>query len=236
MSGVVKGLTFVLMPSGILILGVLLAAVWLWRRPSRSSLTAFAVFGGLLAIAAYSPAGFLAMSVLEHRFPAWRTSAAPVTGMVMLDGRIERLPYDLALARAYPQARVIFSGRPERDYDGFALLRADGLEPTRSVAEGRSKDTFENAVLSLKLAKPKPGDTWLLVTSAAHMPRAMAVFRSAGFPVKAAPVEFRTSAGPSWLHAYASDALMMCDEAFREFVGLIGYRLTGKTRELWPKP
>jgi uncharacterized SAM-binding protein YcdF (DUF218 family) len=37
--------------------------------------------------------------------------------------------------------------------------------------------------------QPKPGERWLLVTSAAHMPRAIGCFRRAGFAVEACPVD-----------------------------------------------
>jgi uncharacterized SAM-binding protein YcdF (DUF218 family) len=53
----------------------------------------------------------------------------------------------------------------------------------RITLEDYSRNTVENAVYS-KAIVPKPGERWLLVTSAYHMPRAIAVFRKAGFPVE----------------------------------------------------
>ena len=60
------------------------------------------------------------------------------------------------------------------------------------MPEDKSRNTVENALFARQIAMPKPGDRWLLVTSAYHMPRAIGVFRHAGFPVEAYPVDWRT--------------------------------------------
>jgi uncharacterized SAM-binding protein YcdF (DUF218 family) len=58
--------------------------------------------------------------------------------------------------------------------------------------EANSRDTWENAVFTRDLVKPKPGETWLLVTSAWHMPRSVGIFRRLGFDVIPYPVAYRT--------------------------------------------
>src|SRR5690606_36369683 len=73
------------------------------------------------------------------------------------------------------------------------LLVALGVEEDRLELEGRSRDTFENASFSKQIAAPQAGETWLLVTSAFHMPRAVGVFRKAGFPIVPWPVDYKTS-------------------------------------------
>ena len=231
-----KGLTFLIAPSGALITAALIsgACALFWR--SRRLAVVFSVFAGLLAAVACLPIGYVCLSVLEHRFPEWRGGESPVAGMVMLDGGVDRIPFELALARRYPHARVIFAGRQKASGGSFALLRAAGLDPSVSVSEGRSRDTYDNAVFSLAIAKPKAGERWLLVTSAAHMPRSVATFRRVGFPVTAAPVALKTDQGMTFANASASEALTLTDEAFREAWALVAYRLTGRTRELWPKP
>ena len=107
------------------------------------------------------------------------------------------------LARRYPNLRIIFSGGTnalifgEEAEAAFAVrqLEALGVPHERITAEEQSRNTVENAVFSRLIANPQPGQRWLLLTSAFHMPRAIAVFRAAGFPVEAYPVDWRTT-GP----------------------------------------
>jgi uncharacterized SAM-binding protein YcdF (DUF218 family) len=117
-------------------------------------------------------------------------------------------------------------------------FEALGVAHDRITAEEQSRNTIENAVFSRLLADPKPGERWLLITSASHMPRAVAAFRAAGFPVEAYPVNWRTS-GPrdaSRLFGSLSEGLTMTDYAAHEWVGLAAYRLTGKSSVLFPAP
>ena len=94
----------------------------------------------------------------------------------------------------------------------------------------------------MPLIAPKPGERWLLVTSAAHMPRAMGAFRQVGFPVEAYPVDWQTEGGnaPWWHRLMPSRHIMggwgAFDDAAKEWVGLVAYRLAGQTSELFPKP
>jgi uncharacterized SAM-binding protein YcdF (DUF218 family) len=85
--------------------------------------------------------------------------------------------------------------------------------------------------------RPKPGERWLLVTSAQHMPRAVGCFRAAGFDVEAYPVAWRTRPrGRPTFGGALSGGLNTLDLAAHEWIGLIAYRLTGRTSELLPAP
>jgi uncharacterized SAM-binding protein YcdF (DUF218 family) len=217
----------------------------------------------LLAIAGYSPLGNVLIVPLEDRFPLWDASRGPPDGLVVLGGVIspevsvarnaisieetaERITFAAELARRYPNARIVVSGGSSAlIFDGgveapFAKteLEALGVASGRIAVEDQSRNTIEKAEFSRRLADPKPGERWLLVTSAYHMPRAMAAFRLAGFPVEACPVDWRTR-GPIDLgrpFGLLSDGLHRTDTAFHEWVGLLAYRLTGKTTELLPGP
>jgi uncharacterized SAM-binding protein YcdF (DUF218 family) len=88
------------------------------------------------------------------------------------------------------------------------------------------------------VAAPKPGERWLLVTSAYHMPRSVGLFRKAGFDVEPYPVGWRAGGRDALLifSTLAVDGLERTDLAVREWMGLAAYRLTGKIDRLLPGP
>ncbi len=106
------------------------------------------------------------------------------------------------------------------------------------MLEDQSRDTWENAVFTKALVKPKPGQRWLLVTSAWHMPRAMGVFRKAGFPVEPWPVDYRT-AGRRTPGACSARRPTGCGgwrSPSTNGSGLLAYWLRGRSAELFPGP
>jgi uncharacterized SAM-binding protein YcdF (DUF218 family) len=92
--------------------------------------------------------------------------------------------------------------------------------------------------LSKAIADPKPGERWLLVTSAYHMPRSVGAFRRAGFPIEAYPVDWRTRGASDLLRPFTNvgDGLRRTDTAAREWVGLLIYWASGYIPELFPGP
>jgi uncharacterized SAM-binding protein YcdF (DUF218 family) len=103
----------------------------------------------------------------------------------------------------------------------------------------RARNTYENALFSKQLAAPKAGERWLLVTSAFHMPRAVGLFRKAGFAVEPYPVDWRVGRSASDILAFtllATDGLGRTDVAMREWIGLLAYWITGRTSVLFPGP
>lgn len=169
---------------------------------------------------------------------------AKVRGVHALNDAGERLTEGVALARRFPQAKIVFTSGSVDEPDhigadaGEKVLKDLGLESDRLVLEPQSRNTWENAVYTKALIDPKPGARWLLVTSAAHMPRAMGCFRKVGFAVKPWPVDYRTT-GRQDLHYNfdaAPDGLKRLDGAVREWVGLVVYWLTGRSSALFPGP
>jgi uncharacterized SAM-binding protein YcdF (DUF218 family) len=216
----------------------------------------------LIALVGYSPLGRVLILPLEDRFPPWTPAQGPPDGIVILGGAIapgislargvvalngsaERITATAELARLYPNARIIFSGGTGTLFSGpleaplaVKELEALGVAHDRITAEEQSRNTVENAVFSRLIAQPKPGERWLLVTSAFHMPRAIAAFRAADFPIEAYPVDWRTR-GPidaMRLSLSLPSGLSLTDYAVHEWAGLLIYRLTGRTAELFPAP
>jgi uncharacterized SAM-binding protein YcdF (DUF218 family) len=118
------------------------------------------------------------------------------------------------------------------------VLESFGIPRDRVILEDRSRNTVENAVFSKAIAQPKPGERWVLMTSAYHMPRAIGVFRKIGFPIEAYPVDWRTRGAEDMTRPFAvmSEGLQRSDTAVHEWIGLLVYWLTGRSSELFPGP
>ncbi len=177
---------------------------------------------------------------------ALETIVSSARGEVALNEAAERMTATAELARRYPDARIVFSGGTGNlFYDDVTesslaerLFVSFGIPKERLTLEDRSRDTDENGRFTKELVKPKPGERWLLVTSAHHMPRAVGVFRATGFPVEAFPVDYRTRGAIDIARPFSNvaDGLRRSDTAMREWVGLAVYRLTGRTSALFPAP
>ena len=258
-----KTIGVMLLPTNFLIgmglLGVALLATR-WTRLGRRLLIA-SVVG--LAICGFSPLGNWLLYPLEQRFPPWNEARGAPDGIVVLGGPIDpdisaahgvavvsagadRVIAAAALARRYPNARIIYSGgnanlilgeAREADY-ASALFESLGVSKSRLTMERRARNTRENAEYSKALAAPKAGERWLLVTSAYHMPRAAGVFRKAGFAVQPYPVDWRVAGVVALLSLrnFSIDGLASVDIGMREWIGLVAYRISGKTGELFPGP
>jgi uncharacterized SAM-binding protein YcdF (DUF218 family) len=259
-----KTLGVMLLPSNFLIGLGLVGAVLLFTRFASLGRKLVMASLVLLAICGFSPLGNLLLYPLEARFPPWDDTRGAPDGIVVLGGPIDpelsaargrpvfkgavdRLIATATLAHRYPRARIIYSGgnanlvaddaSREADY-AASVFESLGIARQRLTMERRSRNTEENAGFSKALASPKPGERWLLVTSAFHMPRSVGLFRKAGFDVEPYPADWRTGSGKTLLapSVFASDGLDRIDIAIREWMGLAAYRISGKTIELLPGP
>lgn len=258
-----KVLGFFAIPSNLVILAGIAGAFLLRTRFARTGWRLVIGSLVLLALLGLSPIGNALIIPLEQRFPPWDASRGAPDGIVVLGGAIspdvsfarhepalneagERMTAAVELARRYPNARILFTGGTGAlIYDEGAeadaavkLLEQLGVPRTRIIAEGKSRNTVENAEFSKALVSPKPGERWLLVTSAYHLPRAIGVFRKAGFAVEPYPVDWRTRGPQDVWRPFATmgDGLRRTDTAVREWVGLAVYWLTGRSSELFPGP
>ena len=237
----------------LLALGLLLIFVGR-RRAGRGFFVAAAI--PLAAIVALPVSSYLLVR-LETRFP---TPDLPerIDGIVMLGGALnshtterwgrpqinhhgERLLEAVALSRRYPDAVLLISGGnydpadriPEAEI-ARRLLPTLGPMPEHVLFEERSRTTWENGVLSRALAKPAPGQNWVLVTSAAHMPRAVGVFRKLGWTVIPYPVDYQSDGSVLWQFDSVGYRLAAFDTVAREWMAMIVYRLQGKSSALFP--
>jgi uncharacterized SAM-binding protein YcdF (DUF218 family) len=252
----------VVQPGNLLLLFLLAGVLILLLSRGRRGkvLVALSALGfALFAIAPVGPAMLLA---LEQRLPRPAVLPERVDGILVLGGAVEpslslsygetvfnsavaRVLAGIALARRHPEAKLALIGgeggflpvglAESRATLGFAT--EEGIPPERILLEERSRSTHENAVYAKELIRPKPGETWVLVTSAYHMPRAIASFDAVGWAVIPYPVDYKIDP-QTGLRANFNllDGLSAATLAGKEWAGLLGYRLMGWTRELFPAP
>src|SRR5205823_8460955 len=166
-------------------------------------------------------------------------------GQTVFNGSVGRVLAGIALARRHPEAKLaLIGGEGEMFPVGLAEARAtlgfvleEGVAENRIVLEERSRSTHENAVFAKDLIRPGTAETWILVTSAFHMPRAVASFRAVDWPVIPYPVDFKVDP-KSVLRANFNlvEGLGTATIAAKEWAGLVGYRLRSWTDELFPTP
>ncbi len=244
----------------LLILGALLLAMGHERLGRRLCL----VGGGALLLFGLLPISHYLVGPLEQRFPR-PVLPAQLTGIVLLAGSERpsmtenhgapqlnvhgvRYTTTLRLAAQFPDARVVFVGGPPRnartgelDQSGVArqLLPQMGLDPARLSYDERSRDTCESAANAKARVRPQPGEQWVVVTSAVHLPRTVACFRAVGWEVIPQPADYQVLSGALMTSLKPGDFnvarnLGLLDLGLHEWVGLVYYRLSGRTRTLFP--
>lgn len=256
-----KLIWFFLQPLGLVLLALLLAAAGLLygsRRLARRLVIALAL--AFLAICIL-PIGDLMILPLENRFPKPDQLPATLDGIIVLGGAEmnalsgargepvlndsgERLLAALDLARRFPDAPVIFSGGlgdpwngvpPQSDVFRDAMVMA-GLPERRLMLESQARNTDENVLLLKQMVQPQAGQHWVVITSAYHMPRAMGLFRAAGWKVEPWPVDYRGMPPALLPRVDLVGQIDVLNVAMHEWVGLVAYWTTGRISQLFPRP
>jgi len=251
---------FVIAPDSLLFLLILCACILLLRKRYRLARRLLGVIVGALLIVGLFPVGQWVFYPLEIRFSANPPLPESVTGIIVLGGAedarrsaywkqvevgdgAERLLAFLTLSRRHHQAKLVYTGGSGSLLDqefkdanaAEMLLKEHGLDLSRLVLEDQSRNTYENAVCSKALVEPGPEETWVLITTAWHMPRSVGIFRKVGWPVIPYPVDHWTDPG-SLLKIDWDPAGNLRDLKFavKEWVGLLSYYISGKTSALFP--
>jgi uncharacterized SAM-binding protein YcdF (DUF218 family) len=165
-------------------------------------------------------------------------AASRASGETELLGEADRLVRGFELARAGRARYVVVSAgliapQPGDVAEGERLaakLSDWGIAEDRIVAETASRNTRENALEVSRLAAARGWRTLLVVTSAAHMPRAQGSFRALGLEPDVLPVDFRGGDGRGGGFLPRAGALAQSTDALRELAGRVVYRVAGYTR------
>jgi len=214
----------------------------------------------LLIIFSYTPLGYVVLTRFENQFAA-RPLPPQVHGIIVLGGgedpaisqkrgrltvqfALDRLLGFKELSEKYPRAVLAYAGgsgrlnpyNNQKEADiAIRLLETMNMTTDQMIVEKTSRNTFENATHLAAMVRDEKSLNWVLVTSAWHMPRAMAAFRAAGWNVSPYATNYITSG--DWRDGFSFDPTINLGRvhlAMRESLGLLIYYATGKTKELWP--
>ncbi|XAT61171.1 YdcF family protein [Rhodobacteraceae bacterium Araon29] len=205
------------------------------------------------------PVGELLLRPLEARFQS-NPNLDNIAGIIVLGGAEreevskfwgipsineagDRFLAGIILAKRFPGAKILFtggSGKIASELDGNAdvakaIFVSSGIDENRLLLEGRARNTAENAKYSLALLDGKNVGNWVLVTSAFHLPRSIGVFCKNGWTsLTPYPVDHRTAGYKFRIGWDFADNLNELNFATKEWLGLLAYRITGRTNSIFP--
>jgi uncharacterized SAM-binding protein YcdF (DUF218 family) len=257
MSAVVtKILWMILNPANILVGMQVLATILLFSARRRLAKILLTFTSVIVVIIAFAPLEVLLLEPLQTRFsaPSLPNKVHGVLvlggaldaretirrGRVVLNNRAERITAFVELASRYPDAQLVYTGGAEPVSEAEvagSFVQVLGVPASRLKLETRSRDTYENALFTYALIRPKEGEVWILITSASHMPRAVGAFRKIGWNVIPYPVDYRRLGdGDETFGRNLGRGLNLLNASLREWIGLVHYYLTDRSDRLFPGP
>ena len=249
-------------PEKVVILLLLIGTVLIWTRRNSTGRWLITIAAIILLIPTLLPLSNFLIWPLEERFSPPAEPLKNVAGIIVLGGPEravitaargqpslnqggERLTTFIALARRYPDAKLVYAGGAgsltKQDFKSNQtaqlLFGQLGLNADRVLLDSKARNTAENAKNVLNLLGKKPEGNWILLTSAYHMPRSVGIFRKIGWNVIPYPVDYQTSGQWRFDFKLATfNNFSNFSRGMKEWVGLVVYRLMGKTSELFPGP
>ena len=162
-------------------------------------------------------------------------------GSYHLDDAAERITEGIVLAKKFPGAILLYTGgigslNNEQGNEALAFeyfYHRLGAVKNTLLLDGQSKNTWQNAQNSAALIdgmiKNPKDSTWLLVTSANHMPRSLGSFRKVGLNVVGWPTDYRADVLRfPWLVTNSARQFTKLNLLFHELIGIVAYKITGR--------
>jgi uncharacterized SAM-binding protein YcdF (DUF218 family) len=250
----------VISPDSLFIILLTLCLLLFLLRQTKTATLLLCLLTFCTLFLSFFPVGNWLLHPLESRFQQNPILPEQVDGIIVLGGSIipdrsiewqqletnqfhERLSSFIQLAQLYPDARLVFSGgnsstdegEPTEAQIAKTYFLISGISPERLLMEDKARNTAENVSYSRQLSSPQSNETWVMITTAFHMPRAMGVFCQQNWEVIPYPVDHQTT--PSKLYQPRFDLIGNAYNlvmASHEWVGLLAYYLSGKTHQLIP--
>lgn len=229
-----------------------LALCFMPRRPVTALWTLLVAIG-LTALVGWMPLSNAVLRSLESQYPVPAGSLNPYVGLVVLGGDIDvprgargsrgfvlsdggqRMTRSVVLSRQYPHLLILFTAGevdPSSVWNTSAnpaqqFFVSMGVPPERVLYERAARTTYENAILSASVPGVDKTQPWLLLTSAWHMPRSMALFRAAGWNVTPYPVDYCAGSHTPWTDYSLMRGALRWQRVLHEVVGLVAFAAVG---------
>jgi uncharacterized SAM-binding protein YcdF (DUF218 family) len=234
---------------------LLTVAVFLfWRRRERPARRTVVAATLLLAFLGIEVIPEMILQRLENAHPPTTRSPAEFVGVLVLGGGLdggikaiergqtllggsaERVTAAAALARRYPNLKIVLTGyagvrEPAELSEAESTVRffqEQDVPTTQVIVEPASRNTFEIAENVKGLPGVDASKPWLLLTSAWNMPRAMGAFKKAGWNVDAMPVDYVTGTTIRYFRFSVAQGAWAWQVALHELLGMAWYRVTGR--------
>lgn len=247
-------------PDALLVFFILISCLLIWIKAYKKTLILSTILSVIILVITIFPIGSWLVYPLEKRFLPPENLPESVDGIIMLAGPenilktaawqqvelgdgAERYLAFIRLIRIYPEAKAVFTGGSgdlmhqnlKSTLTAKLLLKEQGLDISKIIFESNSRNTYENAIFTQSIIKPLPEEKWMLITSAAHMPRSVGIFSKIGWKIIPFPVDHQTDRTNLFqLTMSFSGNLNQLKNAIREWTGLVAYYITGKTDCLFP--
>lgn len=193
----------------------------------------------LLLLASYGILSYWTLVKLENEYPplAPRSAGPECRWVVVLAGdpdeTVVRLVEGIRIMRCINGSKLVVSGGRIFGPVSSARKMADmamglGVDPTDIVLEDNSMDTRDEAMMMKNIVR---NDVFVLVTSAYHMPRSMALFQGQGLNPVPAPTQYLISEEKSldpWMLFPSSENLHKAEAAIHELLGLMAAGIMGQ--------
>ena len=210
----------------------------------------------IFIISGVLPTGSYLNYLLEKNFHSLEKNIKNVNGVLILSGAtnpylskihdqvnfndsVERLTESILLINKHLNAKIIFAGG-SGSLGNIKLTHADvakkffmdmGVDIGRINFEKKSRNTYENILYSKDIAKPTKDEKWLLVTSAFHLKRSMAVAKKLDWDFVPYPTDFKSDKNFQWSLIQSFNFLSnlsVFQKASHEWTGIIFYALMGR--------
>ena len=245
------------LPLSFSIVILIMSFIYLQFRQTQRRGRVFVFFGiALLLLSGYNFTANQVLHYLEDQYPPIslehiRNTQPPVKWIAVLGGgslaapnlppteqlceaSAARLIEAVRIHRLLPGSRLILSGGTVFNEGGDAQIMAKAAQffdvKSRDIfIDSKSQDTEEQAV---RIREVTGKDRFILVTSAAHMPRAVALFKKAGLDPIPAPAHFlslrQLDRGNPLAYYPSAEGLRKMETAIHEYLGILWATIQGK--------